>query len=48
VSSPDGREKLIAQGLEPIGSKPEVLTQWTRDGLARMRDIVKRANIQAE
>jgi tripartite-type tricarboxylate transporter receptor subunit TctC len=48
VSSPDVREKLIAQGLEPIGSKPEVLTQWTRDGLKRMRDIVQRAKIQAE
>jgi tripartite-type tricarboxylate transporter receptor subunit TctC len=48
VNSPDVREKLIAQGLEPIGSSPEVVTQWTRDGLARMRDIVQRAKIQAE
>jgi tripartite-type tricarboxylate transporter receptor subunit TctC len=48
VNIPDVREKLIAQGLEPIGSKPEVVTQWTRDGLARMRDIVQRAKIQAE
>jgi tripartite-type tricarboxylate transporter receptor subunit TctC len=48
VSSPDVREKLIAQGLEPIGSKPEVVTQWTQDGLKRMRDIVQRAKIQAE
>src|SRR5256885_4339526 len=48
VSSPDVRDKLIAQGLEPIGSKPELVTQWTRDGLKRMRDIVQRAKIQAE
>jgi len=48
VSSPDVREKLIAQGLEPIGSKPELVTQWTQDGLKRMRDIVQRAKIQAE
>ena len=48
VNSPDVREKLIAQGLEPIGSKPEVVTQWTQDGLKRMRDIVQRAKIQAE
>src|SRR5262245_54015430 len=27
VGSPDVREKLISQGLEPIGSKPEVVTQ---------------------
>ena len=48
VNSPDIREKLIAQGLEPIGSKPEMVTQWTQDGLKRMRDIVQRAKIQAE
>jgi len=48
VNSPDVREKLIAQGLEPIGSRPEMVTQWTRDGLARMRDIVQRAKIQPE
>src|SRR6266516_3715955 len=48
VNSPDVREKLIAQGLEPIGSKPEMVTQWTQDGLKRMRDIVQRAKIQAE
>jgi len=48
VNAPDVREKLIAQGLEPIGSKPEMVTQWTQDGLKRMRDIVQRAKIQAE
>jgi tripartite-type tricarboxylate transporter receptor subunit TctC len=48
VNSPDVRDKLIAQGLEPIGSKPEVVTPWTQDGLKRMHDIVQRAKIQAE
>jgi tripartite-type tricarboxylate transporter receptor subunit TctC len=48
VNTPEVREKLIAQGLEPIGSKPEVVTQWTEEGLKRMRDIVQRAKIQAE
>jgi tripartite-type tricarboxylate transporter receptor subunit TctC len=48
VNAPDVREKLIAQGLEPIGSRPEVVTQWTRDGLKRMHAIVQRAKIQAE
>jgi len=48
VTAPDVRDKLIAQGLEPIGSPPETVTQWTREGLARMRDIVQRAKIQAE
>jgi tripartite-type tricarboxylate transporter receptor subunit TctC len=48
VNSPEVRGKLIAQGLEPIGSPPATLTQWTQSGLERMRDLVKRANIQAE
>lgn len=48
VNTPEVRDKLIAQGLEPIGSKPETVTQWTQAGLERMRDIVQRAKIQAE
>jgi tripartite-type tricarboxylate transporter receptor subunit TctC len=48
VNSPDVREKLIAQGLEPVGSPPEQVTQWTQAGLARMSQIVKRAGISGE
>ena len=48
VNSPDVRDKLIAQGLEPVGSRPETVTQWTQDGLKRMSGIVKRAGITAE
>ena len=48
VKTPEVRDKLVAQGLEPIGSPPETVTQWTQDGLKRMRDIVQRAKIQAE
>jgi tripartite-type tricarboxylate transporter receptor subunit TctC len=48
VTAPDVREKLIAQGFEPIGSPPEQVTQWTKAGLARMSEIVKRADIKGE
>jgi tripartite-type tricarboxylate transporter receptor subunit TctC len=48
VNAPDVREKLIAQGLEPVGSPPEQVTQWTKAGLARMSEIVKRADIKGE
>jgi tripartite-type tricarboxylate transporter receptor subunit TctC len=48
VNAPEVRDKLIAQGLEPIGSPPEKVTQWTQDGLKRMSAIVKRAGITAE
>jgi tripartite-type tricarboxylate transporter receptor subunit TctC len=48
VNASDVREKLVAQGLEPIGSPPEQVTQWTQAGLARMSEIVKRAGIKGE
>ncbi len=48
VNAPDVREKLIAQGLEPIGSPPEQVTQWTQAGLLRMSQVVKRAGIKGE
>ena len=44
----DVREKLIAQGLEPVGSPPGTVTQLTQDGLKRMSAIVKRAGIGAD
>jgi tripartite-type tricarboxylate transporter receptor subunit TctC len=48
AAAPDVREKLIAQGLEPIGSPPEQVTQRTQAGLKRMGEVVKRAGITAE
>jgi tripartite-type tricarboxylate transporter receptor subunit TctC len=48
VNDPGVREKLIAQGLEPVGSPPQVVTQWTEAGLKRMKEIVTRASIQSE
>jgi tripartite-type tricarboxylate transporter receptor subunit TctC len=48
LASPDVREKLISQGLEPIAGAPEQVTQFTQAGLKRMSDIVKRAGITAE
>jgi tripartite-type tricarboxylate transporter receptor subunit TctC len=48
VNAPDVREKLIAQGLEPVGSDPQTVTKWTQEGLARMKGIVARAGIKAE
>lgn len=48
VNAADVREKLIAQGLEPVGSPPGTVTQLTQDGLKRMSAIVKRAGIGAD
>jgi len=48
VNAADVREKLIALGLEPIGSPPEAVTQRTQEGLKRMSAVVKRAGISAD
>ena len=48
VNDPAVREKLVAIGLEPIGSPPEQVTQWTDAGLKRMGEVVKRAGITME
>jgi tripartite-type tricarboxylate transporter receptor subunit TctC len=48
VNAPDVRDKLIAQGLDPIGSPPEAVTQRTQEGLKRMSAVVKRAGITAD
>ena len=42
------RERLIAQGLVPMGTPPEVVTQMTREGIAKMQAIGKRANIKID
>ncbi len=48
VNDPGVREKLVAIGLEPVGSPPEQVTQWTHAGLKRMGEVVKRAGITME
>lgn len=48
LADPGLRARLIAQGLEPMGTPPIVVTQWTRDGIARMAAIGKRAGISID
>ncbi len=48
INTPAVREKLVAQGLEPIGSRPEEVIERTRAGLKRMKTVVERAGIKAE
>ncbi len=46
VEAPDVREKLVAQGLDPIGSRPEQVTRWTQSGLVRMNQVAGRAGLK--
>jgi len=48
MADPGLRERLIAQGLEPMGTPPETVTQWTRDGIAKMRALSKRTGIKID
>ncbi|HEX4329052.1 MAG TPA: tripartite tricarboxylate transporter substrate binding protein, partial [Burkholderiales bacterium] len=48
LNDPGLRERLIAQGLEPMGGSPELVTQWTREGIANIGAVGKRAHIVME
>jgi tripartite-type tricarboxylate transporter receptor subunit TctC len=48
LQMPDIRDKLSAQGGEPVGSTPEQLAALMRSESARYAEIVKRGNIKAE
>ena len=45
LADPGLRANLTAQGLEPLGSPPETVTQWTREGIARIGALGRRAHI---
>jgi tripartite-type tricarboxylate transporter receptor subunit TctC len=44
----DVREKLIALGLEPVGSTPDELRRLTREGFERMGRTIRAAGIKPE
>jgi tripartite-type tricarboxylate transporter receptor subunit TctC len=48
LQMPDIREKLVAQGGDPVGNTPEQLAAQLKSESARYADVVKRANIRAE
>ena len=48
LNSPDIRERLLAQGLEPAGGTPQRYAAHLKDELARYARIVKAAGIKAE
>jgi tripartite-type tricarboxylate transporter receptor subunit TctC len=48
LQMPDVREKLVAQGGDPVGNTPEQLAAQLKSESARYADVVKRANIKAE
>ena len=45
---PDVREKMLAQGFEPVGDTPEGFAKFIREEIARWEKVVKSAGIKPE
>jgi tripartite-type tricarboxylate transporter receptor subunit TctC len=48
MNVPDIREKLIAQGTDPVGSTPEAFGAFMKSETAKWAGVIKAANIRAE
>ena len=48
VSGPDMREKLLAFGVEAVGSTPEQTTAHLRSEIAHWTPIIQRAGLKIE
>jgi tripartite-type tricarboxylate transporter receptor subunit TctC len=45
---PEIREKLLAQGMEPVGSTPEELGRFMKAEVEKWGRVIKSANIRPE
>ena len=48
VRAPDVRDKLLALGIEPVGSTPEVFGEHVKSEIARWTPIIAKAGIRPE
>lgn len=48
LKAADLREKLLAQGDEPVGGSPEALAAYVKSELGKWRPVVKAANVTAQ
>ncbi len=48
VNAPDVRDKLLALGIEPVGSTPERFTEHLKSEIARWTPIIQKAGIRPE
>ncbi|MBI3055744.1 MAG: tripartite tricarboxylate transporter substrate binding protein, partial [Betaproteobacteria bacterium] len=48
VSAPETREKLLALGIEPVGSTPEQFTAHLKAEIARWTPVIHRAGLRIE
>jgi tripartite-type tricarboxylate transporter receptor subunit TctC len=45
---PDTREKLLVQGVEPVGSTPEEMSVFIKADMARLGKLIKDLGIRAD
>jgi tripartite-type tricarboxylate transporter receptor subunit TctC len=48
VTSADVRERMLADGAEPIGSSPDAFQQHIAAEMAKWRKVVSRTGVKAE
>jgi tripartite-type tricarboxylate transporter receptor subunit TctC len=48
VMSPELRDRLIADGAEPVGSTPAAFQKYIAAEIAKWRKVVKSAGVKAE
>jgi tripartite-type tricarboxylate transporter receptor subunit TctC len=48
MNVPDIREKLIAQGTDPVGTTPEEFGAFMKSETAKWAQVIKAANIRAD
>ena len=48
LGSREVSEKILADGVTPVGGDPEVLTRQIRSDIARWREVARVANIKEE
>jgi tripartite-type tricarboxylate transporter receptor subunit TctC len=48
LASPEIKERLLAQGNEPVGSSPEAFAEFIKSESAKWARIIREKNIQAD
>ena len=44
----DAKEKMLAAGIEPVGSTPQEFAEYIRADMARLSKVIKASGIKAE
>jgi tripartite-type tricarboxylate transporter receptor subunit TctC len=48
LDMPDIRDKLVAQGTDPVGSSPEAFAQFMKSEAVKWARVIKDANIKPD